>query len=606
MHTVSRWLLALVATSSLISAQTGAENQSSPYRLVDLTADGLLDKLYVGQSGALSVSVNRGHGNFASIWQQLPAVKVTSVLATDLDGDGSTDIYLVSPERNVALIGDGTGLLYDETDSLGLADLGHGVSAERVDLDKLAPDELLLHNATGDVIFWALPSGRFERDADAPTELSLTGQFPAGGPTGGANDKFGGGQSQASVPTNTILPNSGTDVEGGGSVLTDADTARLKERELSKLLALFDDLYVNDDGNEVDSADVVDGSLAGGDISTSGGDITFGTGPLSESHTFVNGRIEATKSIRGNNLITNFGVLFGDGSFQNTATLTGPAGPTGTTGATGPAGPTGATGLAGADGADGATGLTGATGLAGADGVDGAAGLTGATGPAGPTGATGLPGADGVDGATGLTGATGPTGTTGLAGVDGADGATGLTGATGPTGATGLPGADGADGATGLTGATGPAGPTGATGATGPTGAIGPQGLGAARIEGDGASGWGIDPIDATQDLMAIPPVTASATIKSVIIHGEDSAVTYSVYSVAMSTGTPTLLGSGTVGTLLDITDFTAASHANYLLIRFAASTTTQTIYGGRMFTDDAGTVVHDRAILPGDFGVSD
>ena len=41
------------------------------------------------------------------------------------------------------------------------------------------------------------------------------------------------------------------------------------------LAAILDDKYVNDDGNEVDSADIVDGSLTGADVSTSSGDVTF-------------------------------------------------------------------------------------------------------------------------------------------------------------------------------------------------------------------------------------------------------------------------------------------------------------------------------------------
>ena len=101
------------------------------------------------------------------------------------------------------------------------------------------------------------------------------------------------------------------------------------------------------------------------------------------------------------------GIIFSDGTFQNTATgaggggtqgATGPQGNTGTTGATGPAGTNGATGATGSAGTNGATGATGTAGSAGTNGA------TGATGSAGTNGATGATGSAGTNGATGATG----------------------------------------------------------------------------------------------------------------------------------------------------------------------------------------------------------
>jgi hypothetical protein len=134
----------------------------------------------------------------------------------------------------------------------------------------------------------------------------------------------------------------------------------------------------------------------------------------------------------------------------------------------------------------------------------------------------------------------------------------------------------------------------------------GPAGLSAAHFEDDGASGWGVDPIDAVQDLIAMPQVARSTTIRSLIVYGEDTGVTYDVYSVAVSTGAATLLGSGTVGTLLDITDFSSGDADNYLALRFAASTTAQTIYGGKLFRQDGGTQTADLGLRPQDFLVND
>ena len=95
--------------------------------------------------------------------------------------------------------------------------------------------------------------------------------------------------------------------------------------------------------------------------------------------------------------------------------------------------------------------------------------------------------------------------------------------------------------------------------------------------------------------------------VASMILFGQDTSVTYSVYSVSLGTGTSSLLGNGTVGTLLDITNFNTTANTAYMMIRVNVSnTTTQTIYGGRMFKDDAGTAITQSAIVPRDFMVND
>ena len=73
------------------------------------------------------------------------------------------------------------------------------------------------------------------------------------------------------------------------------------------------------------------------------------------------------------------GIYFSDGTFQTTATITGPTGATGSTGAASTV--TGPTGNTGATGPTGATGNTGATGASST--VTGPTGATGATGPTG-------------------------------------------------------------------------------------------------------------------------------------------------------------------------------------------------------------------------------
>ena len=143
--------------------------------------------------------------------------------------------------------------------------------------------------------------------------------------------------------------------------------------------------------------------------------------------------------------------------------------------------------------------------------------------------------------------------------------------------------------------------------AAGAQGTAGPTGPGHSMIEDDGASGWGIDPAATVQELMAFPEVAKGVTIGSLIVHGEDTAVTFTAYSVAISTGTPTSLGSGTVGTLLDITDYTNSDSTTYLVLRVdVASTTADTIYGAILYTDSTGTTSSSRPLSPGDFHVND
>ena len=130
--------------------QAGQPARPVAVRMLELTHDGLLDKVYVAHDGELSVAVNRGGGFFEPVEQSLPRVAAAHLLVSDLDGDGFDDLYVVGPGANAALLGDGHGGLREATAELGLEDAGPGVSAERVDLDGEEPLDLLLHNATGD------------------------------------------------------------------------------------------------------------------------------------------------------------------------------------------------------------------------------------------------------------------------------------------------------------------------------------------------------------------------------------------------------------------------------------------------------------------------
>jgi hypothetical protein len=215
-----------------------------------------------------------------------------------------------------------------------------------------------------------------------------------------------------------------------------------------------------------------------GNIRASNAIVINGNQPLSPLHVFGNIQMTNTTVISG--------IVFADGTFQNTAAfgIEGGTGPTGV-GPTGPTGPAGGgggggTGVTGPTGAPGMTGPAGGpTGLSGPTGPTGETGSLGRTGSSrtGPTGVTGPVGARGVTGPTGPIGPTGRTGPIGLPGIPGTATNTGATGSEGATGPTGRVGNTGATGPQGLQGSTGPlGGPPGPTGTTGPVGATGPSG----------------------------------------------------------------------------------------------------------------------------------
>jgi hypothetical protein len=275
-------------------------------RMVDVTGDGLLDRLSFSPAGAMAVAVNVGTKAFLPVPQALPPIEVNDVLVTDLDGDGLPDLYLVSPRDNVALLGNGSGAFREATGAMGLDDAGFALSAERLDVDGDGLADLLLHNATGDVLFWALPSGRFARDEHAPA---------AGGARATARAGWASvGQVDPDSPWGQLL-------EATGSFTFAHDLFAVLP--LDTYVSLIEAQYVNDNAGEVDAADIADGSLTGADVSTTGGDVTFtGAVVTARKGVFGTGAVasgtDATVSGGNNNLASQSGATVG-GGFSNIA-----------------------------------------------------------------------------------------------------------------------------------------------------------------------------------------------------------------------------------------------------------------------------------------------
>jgi hypothetical protein len=243
-------------------------------RLLDLDGDGALDILAVRADGTLHVRRNAGARNFLDVSQGLPRVSVTGVLCTDLDADGLLDLYLVSPAADVVLHGEGGGVFREATAELGLSESGPGIAAERLDVDGDGLLDLVLHNQGSDVLFWACADGRFERDARTSDGAAPAATLP---------------EARSALPGKPIL-DADSDVDATGPGLTCPGSAGAPSASSgfraapspptpAPLLGIsFDARYVNDDTGEVDSADIVDGSLTGADVSTSGGNVNFGGG----------------------------------------------------------------------------------------------------------------------------------------------------------------------------------------------------------------------------------------------------------------------------------------------------------------------------------------
>ncbi len=144
------------------------------------------------------------------------------------------------------------------------------------------------------------------------------------------------------------------------------------------------------------------------------------------------------------------------------------------------------------------------------------------------------------------------------------------------TGLVGPPGPPGADGDPG------PAGPAGADGPPGPPGTNGPA------FADDTPSGWGAVAGADALEMHAVVQLPRGGTASAIHLFGNDPTVTFDAFAVYIPTGQPIPLGSGTIGTLLDVVDYTA-SDADYLLIRVNVTSATQRIFGGLIYAPNEG-----------------
>ncbi len=274
---IALWGLAPFASAEGSEGQ-GTSQEEAPLstRLLDLDGNGSLDLLVQQADGRLVVKVRSGGRGFVAVPQELPATRVTDALVGDLDGDGLTDLYLVTPGADFALVGDGTGRFVDATERLGLSENGVGRSAELLDLDGDGRKELIVHNESSDLLFWAESYGfQQEGQTTAGPVLALPPAATSSivsaegtiAPVATRDGQRVGGNSGSSSRGVATAPSGSFGAGGAGG-------AAAPRAPAPRMAFGLDQLYVNDNADEVDSADVLDGSLVGADVSTSTGTVS--------------------------------------------------------------------------------------------------------------------------------------------------------------------------------------------------------------------------------------------------------------------------------------------------------------------------------------------
>lgn len=155
------------------------------------------------------------------------------------------------------------------------------------------------------------------------------------------------------------------------------------------------------------------------------------------------------------------GIMFSDGTQQNTASVQGIQGVQGIAnqGVQGTTGLQGLQGIQGNLGTQGTQGTNGTQGTQGTQGNTGSQGVQGPTGQQGNTGSTGLQGSVGSTGSQGIQGVQGHLGNQGTQGIIGSTGAQGINGNNGTNGAQGTAGLQGIQGLQGTQGIQGIQGP---------------------------------------------------------------------------------------------------------------------------------------------------
>ncbi len=355
-HSLKVLLAALLVGSASGLTKEPATNVAPTITWNDFDGDGFRDALILkaGQPARLLKGRKDGQLDDISVVSGLAVFgDAHSAIWTDVDGDGRTDLFLINRRSGGHLLRQvQSGVFKDVTKARGLQ-LGDGlVSASFLDYDEDGRMDLQTVDASANRLY--------RNQGDGFVEIDLSPLVFGATASSGATSASANGVTTA--PIAFLPPVAGALVDQSnptGSAIQASTVATP-----GMLYPLGSDFFV----------DATTGFVGMGNMS-----------PISQ--------LDVAGTIRSR----SGGIMFPDGTLQDTATL---MGPTGATGAQGPIGPDGAAGVQGPTGATGAQGPTGATGAQGPTGTQGPTGATGTQGPQGSTGATGPQGPQGPAGFT--------------------------------------------------------------------------------------------------------------------------------------------------------------------------------------------------------------
>lgn len=260
--------------SATASSVRSEDTPSRRVMWVDFDADGHLDA-HVLRGAESYLLRNTGNGEFENVTETAGLGElgpVRFVLWEDYDQNGTVDLFVGHFAGSGALFANqGNGSLKEVTESSGLEELAPAHSAEWFDFDADGWKDLWIENVGGVTLLRNASGVGFD-----VVELDL----PAAPPISTA-PMMAPADQRAPLTGGTAAPSSGTSLPPSGrspilrsqsapTTLPPTGTASAAAGQAS----IFDSRYVNDNQNEVDSADVIDGSLVGADVSTTSGDVS--------------------------------------------------------------------------------------------------------------------------------------------------------------------------------------------------------------------------------------------------------------------------------------------------------------------------------------------
>ena len=248
----------------------------------DVDGDGLLDLYRRVASGGDRLWRNLGAGRFEDVTEEAlppPLVGLArgSRLAEllDLDGDGDLDLFRLTNDGTLRLLdNDGTGRFEEVTAATGIEERGPTVAVTWLDFDADGLRDLQLGSRRGERLYRGLGHWRFE---EVVFDEGWTADASTGGSEGNGNTRGDRSPIPARSGSRPEPPGEGAPATRRALVSRVPTAPGLPPTNEGLLFVghkNLDPRYVNDNANEVDAADVVDGSPTGGDVSTSSGDVT--------------------------------------------------------------------------------------------------------------------------------------------------------------------------------------------------------------------------------------------------------------------------------------------------------------------------------------------